>query len=135
VLRLSDPRGGRYAGIALRADRVAAAPVIGMPDPAAALVQFHDSGFLAPLDRLGLLLGRTLPDMPAGRPDASELPGSALVCRCNGVTKDALLSAVRDGSADLPGLSRATRAGTGRGGCRDAVSKIAAWAAATPARV
>ncbi len=126
VVQVHDPARGRYAKLVLRADRVAGAIVLGVPDAAATIVQLYDSGALAPSDRLALLLGRALPGAPnAASP--GDLPASAVLCRCNTVTKGALVSAWKDGACDVAGLVGATRATTGCGGCKDVVTDLAAW--------
>ena len=130
VLRFADPQGGRYASLALDGDRVVGGAMIGLPDAAASMIQFYDSGSPAPSDRLGLLLGRALPGPPVTA-DPGHLPASAVVCRCNTVTKGALVRAWRAGATHPVALGRATRAGTGCGGCRDAVEGICAWLAAS----
>ncbi|WP_433558036.1 FAD-dependent oxidoreductase [Pseudonocardia xinjiangensis] len=128
VLRFADPVGGRYATLALQGDRVVSGAMIGLPDAAASMIQFYDTGSPAPADRLGLLLGRALPGAPETA-DPTRLPASAVVCRCNTVTKGALVAAWRGGATDVAALSRATRAGTGCGSCGDAVQGICAWLA------
>jgi assimilatory nitrate reductase electron transfer subunit len=128
VLRFADPVGGRYASLALHGDRVVGGAMIGLPDAAASMIQFFDTGMPAPADRLGLLLGRALPGAPETA-DPGHLPASAVVCRCNTVTKGALVAAWRAGATDVPALSRATRAGTGCGSCGDTVRGICAWLA------
>lgn len=126
VLRFADPAGGRYAALAMEGDRVVGGAMIGMPEAAATMVQYFDTGAPAPSDRLGLLLGRT----PATTSDPGRLPASAVVCRCNTVTKSALVTAWRAGATDAAALSRATRAGTGCGSCTDTVCGLADWLAA-----
>ncbi|MGE3285482.1 MAG: FAD-dependent oxidoreductase [Pseudonocardia sp.] len=134
VLRFADPTGGRYAALALRADRVVGGVAIGLPDAAASMVQFYDTGAPAPSDRLGLLLGRALPGGATETADPGRLPASAMVCRCNSVTKGALVTAWRAGATDPGALRRATRAATGCGSCGDTVAGICAWlASAEPA--
>lgn len=128
VLRFADPVGGRYATLALDGDRVVGGAMIGLPDAAASMIQFYDTGAPAPADRLGLLLGRALPGAPETA-DPGRLPASAVVCRCNTVTKGALVAAWRGGATDVPALSRATRAGTGCGSCGDTVRGICSWLA------
>jgi assimilatory nitrate reductase electron transfer subunit len=126
VVQVHDPARGRYAKLVLRADRVAGAILLGVPDAAATIVQLYDSGALAPSDRLALLLGRALPGAPnAASP--GDLPASAVVCRCNTVTKGALVSAWQHGACDVAGLVSATRATTGCGTCKDAVTDLADW--------
>jgi nitrite reductase (NADH) large subunit len=54
-----------------------------------------------------------------------SLAPTALVCSCNGVTKGAICSAVADGGCtDVPSLKKATRAGTGCGGCVPMVTDL-----------
>jgi len=129
VLRFADPTGGRYAAVALRDDRVVGGSMIGLPDAAASLIQYYDTGVPAPADRLGLLFGRALPGAATETADPGHLPASAVVCRCNTVTKGALVAAWRGGATDPGALRRATRAGTGCGSCADAVGGICAWLA------
>ncbi|WP_281689296.1 FAD-dependent oxidoreductase [Pseudonocardia thermophila] len=125
VLRFVDPAGGRYAALAMEGDRVVGGAVIGMPETAATMVQYFDTGAPAPSDRLGLLLGR----LPATTVDPGRLPGAAIVCRCTTVTKSALVTAWRAGATSVAALRRATRAGTGCGSCTDTVCGLADWLA------
>lgn len=129
VLCLQDPTRGRYAKLVLREDRVAGAILLGVPDAAAAVTQLFDAKSPAPSDRLALLLGRALPGggMPAHSP--AELPASAVVCRCNAVSKGQLVRAWRGGACSVGELADATRATTGCGGCSEAVRGIAEWLA------
>jgi assimilatory nitrate reductase electron transfer subunit len=129
VLRFSDPTGGRYAALALHGDRVVGGTMIGLPEAAASMIQFYDSGMPAPTDRLALLFGRALPAGAGATGDPGHLPATAVVCRCNTVTKGALVAAWRAGATDVPALRRETRAGTGCGSCGDTVAGICAWLA------
>lgn len=70
-------------------------------------------------DPAGLLLGPT-----TGGAGADALPGTALVCSCHAVSKDALCTAVDDGVHDLGGLKACTGAGTGCGSCVPLVKDI-----------
>jgi len=101
--------------------------MLGLPDAAATVTGLYDSGDPAPEDRLALLLGRALPGEAVATGDPGGLPGTAVVCRCNTVTKDTLVTAWRDGAHDLEALSRRTRATTGCGSCRDTVCGIRDW--------
>ncbi|MCT2587331.1 FAD-dependent oxidoreductase [Actinophytocola gossypii] len=128
VLCLQDAARGRYAKLVLREERVTGAIVLGAPDAAAAITQLYDRGAPAPADRLALLLGRAGSGQPASPVD---LPASATICRCNTVTKRALVTAWRSGARSAADLATSTRATTGCGGCRDAVGVIATWLADT----
>ncbi|NED56508.1 NAD(P)/FAD-dependent oxidoreductase, partial [Micromonospora aurantiaca] len=57
------------------------------------------------------------------------MPDAATVCRCNDVSKGALVACWRAGARTAAALSAATRAATGCGSCRDAVAGIAGWLA------
>ena len=118
LLRLTDSRRGRYAKLALRDDRVVGGIMIGFPDAAASMIQ---------------LLGRALRGEATPTSDPGRLPAAAVVCRCNTVTKGALVAAWRSGATDLAALRGATRAATGCGSCAGTVEGICAWLAATDA--
>lgn len=126
VLSLIDPSRGRYAKLVLRDDRIVGAVLLGSPEAAAAVTQLYDRSAKVPSDRLGLLLGR--PES-GGEEVASpaHLPGRAVVCRCNSVTKNQLTSAWRAGAQTVPALAAATRATTGCGSCRELVDGVCGW--------
>lgn len=132
VLCLQDPGGGRYCKVVLRENRVSGAIVLGMPDTAATVTRFYDSGSPAPSDRVALLLGRALPGAAGTNPaaDPAVLPPTTLVCRCNSVTKAALVRAWRHAECGVSGfdaLVAGTDATTGCGSCRNTVLDIAGW--------
>ena len=129
VVCVQDSARGRYGKLVLRDDRVIGAILLGLPDAAATITQFFDSGAPVPSDRLALLLGRALPAEQGG-PSAANLPDDALVCRCNTVHKAGIVAAWRDGARDVPALATATRATTGCGSCRNTVTDIVTWLAA-----
>ncbi|HET6499909.1 MAG TPA: FAD-dependent oxidoreductase [Amycolatopsis sp.] len=131
VLCLNDPARGMYAKLVVREDRVAGAILLGAPDAAASIVQYYDRGVPVPTDRLAVLLGRALPFGASPASSPADLPASAVVCRCNSVTKGRLVEAFRNGATDVPELAAVTRATTGCGSCRDAVCGIAGWLAET----
>ena len=114
--------------LALDGDRVVGGAMIGLPDAAASMIQFFDSGAPAPTDRLALLFGRALPGATPTA-DPGRLPASAVVCRCNTVTKGALVAAWRAGAREVAELGRVTRATTGCGSCAEAVQGICGWLA------
>jgi assimilatory nitrate reductase electron transfer subunit len=123
VLTFADPTRRGYAKLALAGDRVIGAIVLGLPDAAATLTQLYDDGRPAPADRVALLLGRAVP--AANGHDPGRFPDSALICRCNSVTKAALVRAARNVGGDVPALVSATRAATGCGYCLGTVRSIA----------
>jgi nitrite reductase (NADH) large subunit len=56
------------------------------------------------------------------------LPGTAQVCTCNAVTKDAVFSAIENGCSDVPGIKACTRAGTSCGSCVPLLKQLLAEA-------
>ncbi|WP_016700813.1 FAD-dependent oxidoreductase, partial [Actinoalloteichus spitiensis] len=124
LVTMADHRRGRYARLAVRDDRVAGAILIGFPRAAATLGQLYDRGDPLPDDPFHLVLGET---GGARGPDPSELPDTAVVCRCGAVSKQALVTAWRVGARDVPALSRVTRAGTGCGGCAATLTSLCRW--------
>lgn len=130
VLTFNDPTGGRYGKLVVRENRVTGAILLGLPDAAATITQFHDRGTPLPEDRLSVLLGRALPNGSTPAAGPVDLPASAVICRCNNVTKGRLIDAWKAGATDTPALARATRATTGCGGCKDTVDAVAGWLAA-----
>jgi assimilatory nitrate reductase electron transfer subunit len=121
LVTLSDPTRGRYAKLALRDHRVEGAVLIGFGHAIASLTQLHDRGHPVPSDRLGLLLGTAA---STERAAPAELPGDAVICRCNNVTKNELTEAWHRGARTLDDLAQATRATTGCGSCTDDVRRV-----------
>jgi nitrite reductase (NADH) large subunit len=56
-----------------------------------------------------------------------ELPATAPICNCNGVTKAAIGACVADGKRSLEAVIKATYAGTGCGSCRPRLAEAIAW--------
>jgi nitrite reductase (NADH) large subunit len=59
----------------------------------------------------------------------ADLPDSAQICNCNGVTKGKIITAVKAGKRSLKVLCDSTRAGTGCGTCKPQVQEILELAA------
>ena len=129
-LTFADPARGTYARLRIRDERLTGAILLGDNPAVGTVVQLFDRGAPVPADRRSLLLGRTFGEAPAG-PAASPalMPDAATVCRCNDVSKGALVACWRAGARTAAALSAETRAATGCGSCRDAVAGIAAWLA------
>jgi assimilatory nitrate reductase electron transfer subunit len=72
-----------------------------------------------------------LPGLPtAAAPAAAspaQLPDSATVCRCNGVSKGAIAEQWGHGCRTVEEVAAATRASTGCGGCTQDVCGILDW--------
>ncbi|HET9634053.1 MAG TPA: FAD-dependent oxidoreductase [Terrabacter sp.] len=128
VLAFTDPSRGRYAKLVLRQDRVVGAILLGVGDAAGALTQLYDTGSAVPRDRLSLMLGRAITRAsPTEGANLAEMPGAAVICRCNSVTKSTIVGAFREGAENVPAIAEATRATTGCGSCTSAVDGLCSW--------
>ncbi len=126
VVTLNDAAGRRALTVAVAQGRVTGAVCVGDPDVAASLTTAYERGSAVPDDPAFLMISA----LPSARTEATgpqAMPGSATVCRCNGVTKKAIVDAHVGGSRTLEAVARTTRAGTGCGGCRDVVCGLLEW--------
>ncbi|MEU1589307.1 FAD-dependent oxidoreductase [Micromonospora sp. NPDC005710] len=127
-LTFADPTRGTYARLRIRDERLIGAILLGDNPAVGTVIQLFDRGHPVPTDRRALLLGRAL-GAAGATPAASPalMPDAATVCQCNTVSKGALVRSWRSGARTVDAVVAATRAGTGCGGCRDAVSGIVDW--------
>lgn len=112
VLQFSDPARGTYKKLVIRDERLVGAILLGEIATVGLVTQLFDRGGRVPADRLGLLFGP--------RRDAPVADGT--VCRCNGVTADAIEACWRDGARTVAEVAGRTRATTGCGGCQPEVA-------------
>ncbi|MGN9776299.1 FAD-dependent oxidoreductase [Micromonospora sp. H33] len=127
-LTFTDPARGTYARLRIHDERLTAAILLGDNPAVGTVIQLFDRGQPVPADRRSLLLGRAFgaaPAEPAATP--ALMPDAATVCQCNNVSKGALVSCWRSGARTVDAVVAGTRAGTGCGGCRDAVAGIVEW--------
>lgn len=121
VAQWADPGHGRYVKMTTRGGVLEGLVAVGMPRTAAELVMLFERGSELPADR-SLLLRLDGPDQldtPASLNDSQRT-----VCRCAGITGASIEEAVLDGCSTVPEVSKATRAGTGCGGCHGDIKRI-----------
>ena len=89
------------------------------------LLQTTQNKIVLPPNPEDLILGnRSGNSEPAGA-GVMSLPDEALICSCENVSKADICSAVADGScADVAGIKKCTKAGTGCGGCVPMVNDL-----------
>jgi len=116
----SDPEQGRYAKMITRGGRLEGVVCVGLPRTAAELTLLYERGAELPSDR-SALLRHDGPDHAAG---SDPFGPDTTVCRCNGVSAGQIAAAVADGNTTLSAVSRATRAGTGCGSCKDRICEL-----------
>ena len=101
------------------------------------VLQSFDRGQVLPQNRAELLF----PASAAAKVmDPADLPATAQICTCNGVSKGRIAEAVQDGKATFKAVCEATRAGSGCGACKgqvqavldDALSALVAGGPQTP---
>jgi assimilatory nitrate reductase electron transfer subunit len=128
VLRFADPSRGTYAKLVIRDDRLTGAVLLGDNPTVGTVVQLFDRGGPVPVDRRTLLLGRALGGGDATPADSPALmPDSAVVCRCNTVTKATITDCWRRGARSVGDVAAQSLAGTGCGTCSEAVTGLLAW--------
>lgn len=132
VLTLSDPHRGRYAKVVVRKERLVGAVLLGNPEVVGTITQLFDSGAPVPVDRMRLLLGH-LTGGATESASPAQMPGEAIICRCNSVSKKNLTDAWRKGARSPLAMADATRATTGCGSCESVVEGLCEWLATADA--
>ncbi|WP_207840115.1 FAD-dependent oxidoreductase [Williamsia soli] len=132
VLTLSDPHRGRYAKVVVRKERLVGAVLLGNPEVVGTITQLFDSGAPVPTDRMRLLLGH-LTGGATESASPAQMPGEAIICRCNTVSKKNLTDAWRKGARNPLAMAEATRATTGCGSCESVVEGLCEWLATADA--
>lgn len=125
-VQYSEPRHGVYKTVVIRDNKLVGATLLGDVSKVSFLTQAFDSGLPLPDERVSLMFDIGTPEVGVG---VAELADDAQVCNCNGVSKSALVSCVRDGETSVAGVMAKTRAGKGCGSCKELVGQIVEWAA------
>jgi nitrite reductase (NADH) large subunit len=110
-----------YKKLIVRNGRLTGAVLLGDGLTAPRLLQVFDRGEVLPENRAELLFPL------AGESKAinvADLPDTAQICNCNGVSKGKIIAAVRTGQRSLKMLTDATRAGSGCGSCKPQVQSL-----------
>jgi nitrite reductase (NADH) large subunit len=120
VVTYSEPARGIYKKLIVRDGKLVGAILLGETASAPVLLSAFDRGDAMPEARGDLLF----PSSNAPVMKLEDLPDEAQICNCNGVTKGAIVQAVRCGKRSLKTLCDATRAGTGCGSCKGQVEAL-----------
>ncbi|MEO6413162.1 MAG: FAD-dependent oxidoreductase [Pedococcus sp.] len=127
TLRLSDPDVGRHVEVVVSGGLLVGATCVGAGAVAADLVTTYTRRTPVPADPAYLLLPALMPHPASAATSPDAIPDDATICRCNGVSKAAIVACVHDGAASVPDVAAATRATTGCGGCSDDVCALLDW--------
>ena len=126
VVVYTEPSRGIYKKLIIRRGVLAGAILLGDSVTAPRLLQVFDRKEVLPANRAELLFPL------AGESNGinvGDLPDTAQICNCNGVSKGKIVAAVKSGKRNLKMLQDATRAGTGCGSCKPQVQDLLEWAA------
>jgi assimilatory nitrate reductase electron transfer subunit len=122
VAQWADPEHGRYVKMITRAGILEGFVSVGMPRTSAELTLLFERGGELPADR-SLLLRFDGPDYTADAAADAFAPDST-VCWCNGVSVAQIEAAAADGNDTVACIGKATRAGTGCGGCKGRIGEL-----------
>ncbi len=126
VVTFSEPKRGTYKKLIIRDGILIGAMMLGDLNKVAYLMQAFDRGTPLPEERLSLLFDMGAPSTQA---TMLEMPDSAQICNCNGVSKGQIRKCVEGGKRSLKMVMEATRAGAGCGSCKKLVEEVVEWAA------
>jgi assimilatory nitrate reductase electron transfer subunit len=126
-VRLSDPASGRHVEVVVAGGVLVGATCVGAPGVGADLVATYTRRTPVPADPAYLLLPSLHASDASHSPSPAELPDGATVCRCNSVTKSAIIQQWDHGCRTVEDLAVATRATTGCGGCTRDVCDLLGW--------
>jgi nitrite reductase (NADH) large subunit len=126
VVNYVEPLRGIYKKLIIRNGRLAGAILLGDASGAPGLLQSFDRNTILPDNRAELLFPLAAESLELSLED---MPDSAQVCNCNGVSKGQLVQAITNGCRSFKALCDATRAGTGCGSCKPQIQAVLASAA------
>jgi nitrite reductase (NADH) large subunit len=126
VVTYAEPTRGVYKKLIVRNGRLAGAILMGDASTAPALLRAFGRGATLPENRAELLFPLV---SETALPSVVDLPNDAQICNCNGVSKTAIIAAVKKGCRSLKSLCDATRAGTGCGSCKPQAQELLEYAA------
>lgn len=116
VIQVIEERRGVYRKLIVRDGKLAGAMLVGDAEAAPTLIRLYDRDELLPPNRLDVLAS------PGG--GVGVVSSGPEVCNCHHVTESTLTEAIRAGASTLSELSSCTKAGTGCGSCRPALSAL-----------
>jgi nitrite reductase (NADH) large subunit len=123
VVTYAEPGRGVYHKMVVRDGRLAGAILLGDTSAVPMLQQLFDRGDPLPESRADVLFPASAGEV---RPSAADLPDTAQICNCNGVSKGVIAAAVQGGCRTLKAVCDRTRAATGCGSCKTDVQAIVA---------
>jgi nitrite reductase (NADH) large subunit len=120
IVRYEEPDRGIYKKIIVRNNKLAGAILLGDLAPYPTLLDLLQTHRELPASRTSLLFP---PEAPAAI-SLADLPDDKQICDCNGVSKAAIVAAIKSGKTSLPAVGKCTRAGTGCGSCKTMIKSL-----------
>ena len=122
VVRFEDPALGIYKRLTLRENRLAGVILVGETSDSHRYMDWLQSH--ADLTNLRRQLLYPQPAADSGL-DVAEMPDSKVVCGCHGISKGAIIHAIREKALSTLGqLKECTRASTGCGSCTELCQQL-----------
>ena len=121
VVMYAEPSRGVYKKLIVRDGYLAGAILLSDGLTAPRPLQVFDRGEVLPENRAEVLFPWAGESKAL---DVRDLPDTAQICNCNGVSKGRIISAVKAGHRSLESVCDATRAGTGCGSCKPHVQAL-----------
>jgi nitrite reductase (NADH) large subunit len=121
MVTYTEPARGIYKKLIVRNGYLAGAILLGDGLTAPRLLQVFDRGEALPENRADLLFPLVGESKAL---NVTDLPDTAQVCNCNGISKGKIIGAVRAGHRSLESICDATRAGTGCGSCKPHIQAL-----------
>lgn len=122
VSQWADPGHGQYVKMVTHDGVLKGFVAVGMPRAAAELTLLYDAKSELPADR-SIILRLDGPDA-VSQSEGDKFAPTAIVCTCNGVSVEKIHQAACEGNVTVACIGKATRAGTGCGGCKDRIAEV-----------
>jgi nitrite reductase (NADH) large subunit len=125
VVSAFDTAQGLYKKLVLSADRqhLLGGILVGDASPYGQLLQLTQSRVVLPAHPEAFIFPQGDGARPPGL-GVDALPGAAVICSCNNVSKASICQAIGEGVRDVAALKTCTRAGTGCGSCVPLLAEI-----------
>lgn len=123
AIRIHDEWSGVYKKVLLRGKKVVGGVLFGDASDSSKLLQWIRSGTEMTDQLHGTLIGKGDPDQDAAA--VQSMPDEELICGCNGVSKGAIVKAIKDNElTSVEQIKDCTNASRSCGGCRPMVEQL-----------
>ncbi|HYF50582.1 MAG TPA: nitrite reductase large subunit NirB [Planctomycetota bacterium] len=130
VIVYRKAKRGIYKKLIVRDEKIVGAILLGDTSTASTLMQTFLNDATVSENRSELLFASS---SASAAIKVTDLPDTAQICNCNGVSKAQICTAIREGKTTVGKVVSCTKAGTGCGSCKDLVAQLVAAYAANAA--